>query len=60
MREFLKSDDFKSINLGFALDEGMKVTCKGSPGHGSRFIENSAAEKMGGVQANVVPPEMSS
>ena len=24
---------------------GMKVTCRGDPGHGSRFIENSAAEK---------------
>ncbi|XP_078370956.1 aminoacylase-1-like isoform X2 [Oculina patagonica] len=117
MREFLKSDDFKSFNLGFALDEGLanptdsftifygersvwwvKVTCKGQPGHGSRFIESTAAEKMckvvqsftafrdeqkkrlnsnadlrlgdvttvnwtvaeGGVQANVVPSEMSS
>ena len=25
---------------------GLKVTCKGPPGHGSRFIESTAAEKM--------------
>ena len=24
----------------------MKVTCKGPPGHGSKFIEGTAAEKM--------------
>ncbi|XP_068718349.1 aminoacylase-1-like [Montipora capricornis] len=117
MQAFVKLDDFKSMNVGFALDEGLanptdvfkifygerpalwvKVTCKGPPGHGSRFIEGTAGEKMckvvqsfyayreeqkkrlnsnpdlrlgdvtsvnwtvteGGVQANVVPAEMSS
>ena len=24
----------------------MKVTCQGDPGHGSRFIENTAAQKI--------------
>ena len=28
------------------LLSGVKVTCKGPPGHGSRFIEGTAAEKM--------------
>lgn len=65
MKQFVKTDDFKAMNLGFALDEGLanptdsftifygersvwwvKVTCKGPPGHGSRFIEDTAAEKM--------------
>lgn len=27
---------------------GLKVTCTGSPGHGSKFIENTAAEKLVG------------
>jgi len=25
---------------------GVKVTCQGNPGHGSRFIEGTAAEKL--------------
>ncbi|KAK6060172.1 hypothetical protein COOONC_02175, partial [Cooperia oncophora] len=25
---------------------GTKVTCEGSPGHGSKFIENTAGEKL--------------
>jgi len=33
---------------GFIVDflSGVKVTCKGPPGHGSKFIEGTAAEKM--------------
>ncbi|XP_067042293.1 aminoacylase-1-like isoform X1 [Acropora muricata] len=65
MREFVKLDEFKTMNVGFALDEGLanptdafkiyygervtwwvKITCRGPPGHASRFIEGSAAEKM--------------
>ena len=37
-----------SLSSGLINDifkTGMKVTCRGDPGHGSRFIENSAAEK---------------
>lgn len=32
---------------------GIKVKCMGSPGHGSRFISNTAAEKM--VREGVPP-----
>lgn len=32
---------------------GIKVKCTGSPGHGSRFISNTAAEKM--VRERVPP-----
>ncbi|ESO12051.1 hypothetical protein HELRODRAFT_62927 [Helobdella robusta] len=65
MKLFVKSDDFKKLNVGFALDEGLpsetdhfkvyyaertiwqiEVTCTGNPGHGSMFIEDSAAEKL--------------
>ncbi|CAH3186824.1 unnamed protein product [Porites evermanni] len=68
MNVFVGLNDFKSLNVGFALDEGLanpteaftifygergvlwvKVTCKGSPGHGSRFIEGTAGEKMSKV-----------
>ena len=64
MMLFVKTDLFKSLNVGFGLDEGLasedeeiplyygerskfwiKVICPGSPGHGSRFLENTAAEK---------------
>lgn len=61
---YVNTDHFKSLNVGFALDEGiasetdvysvynaernpwwLKVTCTGNPGHGSRFIKGTAAEK---------------
>uniref|UniRef100_A0A915CTD0 Peptidase M20 dimerisation domain-containing protein n=1 Tax=Ditylenchus dipsaci TaxID=166011 RepID=A0A915CTD0_9BILA len=65
MEKFVKTEKFKQLNLGFALDEGLasendvysvyygercvwwiKITCPGSPGHGSRFIENTAGSKL--------------
>ncbi|CAD6196558.1 unnamed protein product [Caenorhabditis auriculariae] len=65
MKTFCSSDDFKKLNVGFTLDEGiateddvykvfyaerspwwLKVTFGGSPGHGSKFIENTAMEKL--------------
>uniref|UniRef100_A0A8D3ECM9 N-acyl-aliphatic-L-amino acid amidohydrolase n=1 Tax=Scophthalmus maximus TaxID=52904 RepID=A0A8D3ECM9_SCOMX len=65
METFVKHPEFKKLNIGFALDEGLAnpgeaftvfygernpwwitVHCPGSPGHGSRFVENTAAEKM--------------
>ena len=65
MMKYVKSKHFQTLNLGFALDEGIasptdtfsvfygeragvvvKVTCPGDPGHGSRFIQNNAAEKL--------------
>ena len=85
MQIFVKSQDFKDLNLGFTLDEGLAsendiyrvyyaercvwcmfyhrevkqvhtiqflgvcVSCKGSPGHGSRFIENDAGTKLVGL-----------
>ena len=64
MAKFVQSAQFKSLNVGFSLDEGLagpdeeiplyygernvfwlKITCQGSPGHGSRFLENTAGEK---------------
>ncbi|CAH1782537.1 unnamed protein product [Owenia fusiformis] len=65
MKLFVHHEDFKKLNVGFALDEGLanptekftvfygerspwwiRVKCTGNPGHGSRFIENTAAEKV--------------
>ncbi|KAL7985983.1 hypothetical protein Chor_011149 [Crotalus horridus] len=46
MELFVKTPEFAALNVGFALDEGIKVKVQGNPGHGSRFIENTAAEKM--------------
>jgi len=65
MKQFVKHEEFKKLNVGFALDEGLanpsdaftvfygerslwwvQVRCHGNPGHGSRFIENNAAEKV--------------
>uniref|UniRef100_A0A915PNX1 N-acyl-L-amino-acid amidohydrolase n=1 Tax=Setaria digitata TaxID=48799 RepID=A0A915PNX1_9BILA len=34
------------------------VSCKGESGHGSQLIENTASEKLGGVQMNVLPAEI--
>ena len=34
---------FPDSNIVFA---GIHVSCPGNPGHGSRFIENNAAEKL--------------
>ena len=64
MKLFVHTKDFKDMNVGFALDEGiavpedtipvyygernvfwLEITCNGSPGHGSRFLENNAAIK---------------
>ncbi|VDM75208.1 unnamed protein product [Strongylus vulgaris] len=65
MAVFCKMDEFRDLNIGFVLDEGLasetseykvyfaercpwwlKVTCTGSPGHGSKFISNTAGEKL--------------
>jgi len=65
MKLFVKTAEFKQLNVGFALDEGvaseddvynvfyaervkwwLQVHCIGNPGHGSKFIENTAAEKL--------------
>uniref|UniRef100_A0A7E4VIH8 N-acyl-aliphatic-L-amino acid amidohydrolase n=1 Tax=Panagrellus redivivus TaxID=6233 RepID=A0A7E4VIH8_PANRE len=65
MDVFVKSPEFKGLNLGFTLDEGVasetdvynvyygercpwwiEVSFQGTPGHGSRFIENDAATKL--------------
>ncbi|XP_075235682.1 aminoacylase-1-like isoform X2 [Lycorma delicatula] len=115
MGEFVKSEEFRSLNVGCALDEGMAspgeefvlfngersiwhlhVHCPGTPGHGSLLLPDTAGEKLntvinkfmarrqqeknklianpnltigdvttinltmlkGGVQNNVVPPEL--
>ncbi|XP_023012522.2 aminoacylase-1 isoform X2 [Leptinotarsa decemlineata] len=115
MKMFVETNDFKDLNVGFALDEGMasenneyalfyaerciwqmRFHCPGNPGHGSLLLENTAGEKVtyllnklyefrkqeqqklkdnpswtigdvttvnltqlqGGVQANVIPPEL--
>lgn len=65
MKPFLETPQFKAMNPGLILDEGLahpenkysvfygerhmwwcQVKCEGNPGHGSRFIENTAAEKL--------------
>uniref|UniRef100_A0A8C9W9Z1 N-acyl-aliphatic-L-amino acid amidohydrolase n=1 Tax=Scleropages formosus TaxID=113540 RepID=A0A8C9W9Z1_SCLFO len=46
MEMFVKHPEFTKLNIGFALDEGITVKCPGDPGHGSRFVENTAAEKL--------------
>ncbi|XP_072026052.1 aminoacylase-1-like isoform X2 [Amphiura filiformis] len=68
MKLFVDHPEFKKLNMGFGLDEGLAnptekftvyygeravwwliVTCKGHPGHGSRFLEDTAAEKLQSV-----------
>lgn len=34
------------VSYLFVLPKGVKVSCPGNPGHGSRFIEGTAAEKL--------------
>lgn len=65
MEKLVESEEFRALNIGFALDEGLanpgetftvfygernvwwvSVRCPGNPGHGSRFIENTAGEKV--------------
>ncbi|CAJ0601125.1 unnamed protein product [Cylicocyclus nassatus] len=65
MALFCQMKEFRDLNIGFVLDEGLanetdeykvyyaercpwwlQVTCTGSPGHGSKFIVNTAAEKL--------------
>uniref|UniRef100_A0A8C6PGV0 N-acyl-aliphatic-L-amino acid amidohydrolase n=1 Tax=Nothobranchius furzeri TaxID=105023 RepID=A0A8C6PGV0_NOTFU len=65
METFVLHPEFRNLNIGFSLDEGLAnpgeaftvfygernpwwitVHCPGSPGHGSRFVENTAAEKL--------------
>ncbi|XP_049805798.1 aminoacylase-1A-like [Schistocerca nitens] len=115
MKKFVTTLDFLSLNVGFAMDEGMAspneeyvlfygersiwhlhIHCPGSPGHGSLILPDTAGEKVryiidkfmdlrqkekekleknpqlklgdvttinltqlqGGVQSNVVPPEL--
>ncbi|RZF35014.1 hypothetical protein LSTR_LSTR013031 [Laodelphax striatellus] len=59
MGEFVKSDEFRELNIGCALDEGMA-----SPGeefvvfNGERSIWLFEYLSLGGVQNNVVPPEL--
>mgnify|MGYP002388285196 CR=1 FL=1 len=64
MKRLLHLDEFKSLNVGFVLDEGLasetdiyqvfygdrsamwlELVLTGNTGHGSRLIENTAAEK---------------
>jgi len=65
MAKYVLSQEFKQLNIGLALDEGLatpddvipvyygernvfwvKFHCHGNPGHGSRFIKDTAAEKV--------------
>jgi len=64
LAKFVHTDLFKSLNVGFGMDEGLaspteevdlfygernefwfEVHIPGPPGHGSRFVEDTAAEK---------------
>ncbi|CAI2351189.1 unnamed protein product [Caenorhabditis sp. 36 PRJEB53466] len=72
MRGFSATEEFKKLNIEFALDEGIaaednvykvfyaeripwwiKVTLPGNPGHGSKFIEKTAVEKLQKLIASV-------
>uniref|UniRef100_A0A8R1DRD2 N-acyl-aliphatic-L-amino acid amidohydrolase n=1 Tax=Caenorhabditis japonica TaxID=281687 RepID=A0A8R1DRD2_CAEJA len=72
MKGFSLTDEFKALNVDFALDEGIaaeddvykvfyaeripwwvKVTLPGNPGHGSKFIEKTAVEKLQKLLASV-------
>ncbi|CAI5449067.1 unnamed protein product [Caenorhabditis angaria] len=65
MKGFSLTEEFKKLNIGFTMDEGIasedgvykvfyaeripwwvKVTLPGQPGHGSKFLENTAIEKL--------------
>ncbi|XP_063953237.1 aminoacylase-1-like isoform X3 [Lytechinus pictus] len=65
MGKFTKTEDFRNLNVGFGLDEGLanptekfslyhgeravwwvEVNCVGQPGHGSQFIQDTAAVKL--------------
>lgn len=65
MAKYVLSEEFKKLNIGLALDEGLaspdevipvyygernvfwvKFHCHGNPGHGSRFIKDTAAQKV--------------
>merc|ERR1711892_1633441 len=64
IQKFVHPPEFKVLNIGFSLDEGLagpddefpmyygernvfwvRIICHGNPGHGSRFLENTAGEK---------------
>ncbi|XP_041458481.1 aminoacylase-1-like isoform X2 [Lytechinus variegatus] len=64
MKLFVHTPEFKKLNMGFGLDEGLcnptekftlfygeratwwiDVICTGDPGHASKFVEDTAAEK---------------
>jgi len=65
MAKYVLSEEFRKLNIGLALDEGLatpddvipvyygernafwvRFHCHGNPGHGSRFIKDTAAEKV--------------
>lgn len=65
MKVFIKTPEFKALNIGFSLDEGIssptnnikvfygerapwwiKLIATGKTGHGSKFPEDAAAEKL--------------
>ncbi|XP_073973326.1 aminoacylase-1A-like isoform X2 [Rhodnius prolixus] len=65
MGTFVKTEDFKKLNIAFAIDEGspteedemaifneersamkVRIHCCGPTGHGSLLLENTAGEKM--------------
>ncbi|KFD52368.1 hypothetical protein M514_06749 [Trichuris suis] len=65
MRMFVEMEEFRRLNVGICLDEGLaseddiyriyyaersvwwlRVIASGNAGHGSQFIENTAAEKL--------------
>jgi aminoacylase len=69
---FVKSNEFKSMNIGIALDEGLAnpenaysifygerasnwviLRTKGPTGHGSRFIRDTAIEKMSRILSRI-------
>lgn len=56
MKKWIKDDKDPSSP---SVPSGITVHCPGSPGHGSRFVENTAAEKLVSVHVRIEGKEMS-
>uniref|UniRef100_A0A452S4M8 N-acyl-aliphatic-L-amino acid amidohydrolase n=1 Tax=Ursus americanus TaxID=9643 RepID=A0A452S4M8_URSAM len=54
MALFVERPEFQALRAGFALDEGVRVLSTGKPGHGSRFVEDTAVEKLHKVMSSIL------
>lgn len=73
MEMFVKREEFRALNVGFCLDEGLAnpndaytvfygergvlwfdIVCTGTAGHGARFIEDLAVEKVHKLMSSIL------